>query len=208
VAIGGNDQGTRVRQAGSPDERGADEQQSNAGDAQNQPPAFHGQFRGAQHLRDRIEFWAFSEIAVKEAGNWGRSSRLLEQARSYGDVLVVGVKSDSTVSVENAKAGANGSGTNFAPQITPLAERAEILSELAAVDYVVECEGESADSLVMRLRPEILVESGSANVNAALGLHAKPEGEGGIKIIRILREPGYSTEQLLARITQSPRSPA
>lgn len=134
--------------------------------------------------------------------------RLLEQARSYGDVLVVGVKSDRTVSVESAKAGANGSGTNFPPQTTPLAERAEILSELAAVDYVVECEGESTDSLVMRLRPEILVESGSANVNAAPSPHAEPEGEGGIKTIRILREPGYSTEQLLARITQSPRSPA
>jgi rfaE bifunctional protein nucleotidyltransferase chain/domain len=134
--------------------------------------------------------------------------RLLEQARSYGDVLVVGVKSDRTVSAENANAGSNGSESRSTREIAPLAERAEILSELAAVDYVVECERGSADSLVVRLRPEILVESGSANVNAAPSLHAKPEGEGGIKTIRILREPGYSTEQLLARITQSPRSPA
>jgi len=131
--------------------------------------------------------------------------RLLEQARSYGDVLVVGVKSGRVASEE--KAGSNGSGSNFAHQITPVAERAEILSELASVDYVVECEGESADALITRLCPEILVESVSA-MNAAPGLHVNPEGERGMKTIRLLREPGYSTEQLLARIMQSPQSPA
>ncbi len=134
--------------------------------------------------------------------------RLLEQARSYGDVLVVGVERDCTASAENAKAGASGAGTNIARKITPASERAEILSELAAVDYVVEFEGASANSLVMRLRPEILVESASANVNAASASQADPEGESGIKTIHLLREPGYSTEQLLARIVQSPQSPA
>ena len=51
------------------------------------------------------------------------------------------------------------------------------------------------------------MESASANVNAAPGLQADPEGESGIKTIRLLREPGYSTEQLLARIAQSPQVP-
>ena len=134
--------------------------------------------------------------------------RLLEQARSYGDLLVVGLKNNCTVGADNASAGSNSSGTNFARQITPVAERAEILSALAAVDYVVECEGESADSLVARLRPEILMESATTNVNASPAPQAVSEGESGIRTIRLLREPGYSTEQLLARITQFHQSPA
>lgn len=134
--------------------------------------------------------------------------RLLEQARSYGDVLVVGVKGDRTVSAKNASAASNGSGSELVRPITPVAERAEILSELAAVDYVVECDGEFANSLVMRLRPEILVESASTNVNAASAPQVDPEAESGIKTIHLLREPGYSTERLLARIVQSPQSPA
>jgi D-beta-D-heptose 7-phosphate kinase/D-beta-D-heptose 1-phosphate adenosyltransferase len=134
--------------------------------------------------------------------------RLLEQARSYGDVLVVGVKSDCTVSAQNAYADANGAGSKFGREITPAAERAEILSELAAVDYVVEFEGESANPLMKRLRPEIVVESASSPINSASAPQVTPEGESGIKAVRILREPGFSTEHLLARITQSSRSPA
>ena len=134
--------------------------------------------------------------------------RLLEQARSYGDVLVVGVERDCTVSAENAKAGANGAGSKFGRAITPAAERTEVLSELAAVDYVVEFEGESANLLVNRLRPEIVMKSASSTGNSESAPPATPEGESSIKTVRILREPGFSTEQLLARITQSPRSPA
>src|SRR5271156_5985970 len=54
--------------------------------------------------------------------------RLLEQARASGDILVVGVQSDAFARKEK--------GPNR--PVTPAGERAEILSALAAVDFVVE----------------------------------------------------------------------
>jgi D-beta-D-heptose 7-phosphate kinase/D-beta-D-heptose 1-phosphate adenosyltransferase len=124
--------------------------------------------------------------------------RLLEQARSYGDKLVVGVQSDAGVRASQARHGLNdGSSRADARPITPSAERAEILSELAAVDYVVEYGEPDATALIDALHPEIVVEAGQAD-GQATGGHVQ------FKVIRIQKEPGYSTEQLLSRIVQRP----
>lgn len=129
--------------------------------------------------------------------------RMLEQARSYGDVLVVGVKSDASVRAENARAAEDNAGESSMDRpITPASERVEILSELAAVDYAVEFEGKSAGELIADLRPEILVETASQSSSAALHQKAGASENHEPRIVRILREPGYSTEHLLARIAQ------
>ena len=131
--------------------------------------------------------------------------RLLEQARSYGDVLVVGVKSDASVLAEQHKAGSENSGeSRRARPITPASERIEILSELAAVDYVLEFEGSSANELIAKLSPEILVETASQSPSSAPPRQAGVSENRKTRIVRILREPGYSTEQLLNRISQRP----
>jgi rfaE bifunctional protein nucleotidyltransferase chain/domain len=113
--------------------------------------------------------------------------RLLEQARTLGDILVVGV--------ESSKGGRE--------LVTPGHERAEILAGLAAVDFVVEFDGTSPRQLLEALAPEVVVKGGSEGSDAS-AFREDAEAEAmGIKVVRIPLEPGYSTERLLDRIKQT-----
>jgi cytidyltransferase-like protein len=136
--------------------------------------------------------------------------RLLEQARSHGDILIVGVQSDAGVRARldsrsvssNTPRKAAGHSHSRSRPITPAAERAEILASLAAVDYVVEYDEPSPASLIARLSPDIVVEGGFAVPDAAT---ASPENRtigqpSGTKLVRVLLEPGFSTARLIERI--------
>ncbi|MBI3625840.1 MAG: adenylyltransferase/cytidyltransferase family protein [Candidatus Rokubacteria bacterium] len=71
--------------------------------------------------------------------------RYLEGARRLGDALLVAVNSDA--SVRRLK----GPGRPIMPE----AERAEIVSALSAVDYVLVFDDDTADALISRLRPAV-----------------------------------------------------
>lgn len=71
--------------------------------------------------------------------------RYLAAARTEGDVLVVGVNDDD--SVRRLK----GPGR----PIVPAAERAELLTALEPVDFVVVFDGDSPAPLIAELRPEV-----------------------------------------------------
>src|SRR3990167_5357819 len=71
--------------------------------------------------------------------------RYLMDAKRLGDVLVVGVNSDS--SVRRLK----GVGRPLMDE----EERAEIVSTLAPVDYVVVFDGDTADQLIAEIRPAV-----------------------------------------------------
>jgi len=71
--------------------------------------------------------------------------RYLQDARSLGDALLVGINADS--SVRRLK----GPGR----PIMTAAERAELVGSLAAVDGVVIFEQDTADALVRALRPSV-----------------------------------------------------
>lgn len=90
--------------------------------------------------------------------------RLLEQASSLGDVLVVGIESDESIRAANAADVARRKEMEQGP-ITPAAERAEIVAALAAVDFVVELNAISLADLVVRLQPDVLVKGGAGSGN-------------------------------------------
>src|SRR5580693_4517089 len=94
--------------------------------------------------------------------------RLLEQARSLGDVLVVGLNSDA--SVRRAKG-------DLRPLI-PEQERAEVLAALAAVDFVVIFGEPTPRELIARLLPDVLVKGADWGANEIVG-RAEVEGAGG-----------------------------
>ncbi len=71
--------------------------------------------------------------------------RYLQGARSLGDVLLVGINSDSSVTR------LKGPGR----PIVTAAERAELLGSLAAVDGVVIFEEDTAEALVRALQPSV-----------------------------------------------------
>jgi len=134
--------------------------------------------------------------------------RLLEQARSHGDILVVGVQSDashaSAQDLATAFDGASAKSVKKTPgTVTPGAERAEILAALAAVDYVVEFDGPSPNALIARLSPDILVKGAPPQTSPAELADDRLAESRGAKIVRILLEPGYSTTSLIERITQA-----
>ncbi len=121
--------------------------------------------------------------------------RLLDQARSLGGILVVGVQSDASNSAEEKK-GARA-------LVTPAAERAEILAALSAVDCVAEFGEPDSRQLLSALAPDVVVKGGSEGSDASAFREDAEAEAAGIRVVRIPLEPGYSTERLLERIQQT-----
>jgi len=132
--------------------------------------------------------------------------RFLEQARSLGDIVVVAVKSDASVSRDAIAAGAaseKASSTELLRPITPSGERAEIIAALAAVDFAVELGESTAGELIAALAADILARAGTAETDEA-GRREEVEAKAvGAKIVRIPLEPGHSTSGLIKRIKES-----
>jgi rfaE bifunctional protein nucleotidyltransferase chain/domain len=125
--------------------------------------------------------------------------RLLEHARGLGDILVVGVRSDASRSAEDAA-----SSTPLAPFVNPGAERAEILSNLACVDYATQYDEPTAREFIARLAPEVVAKGGEVTSDENEFLDDEAARSSGAKVIRIPLEPGFSTARLLERIKQLP----
>ncbi len=108
----------------------------------------------------------------------------LEEAKGLGDVLVVGVNSDS--SVRRIK----GSGR----PIVSLEQRMAVLAALEAVDYVVPFEEDTPYELIALLRPHTLVKGGDWRAEEVVGRELVDE----VRIIPYLE--GVSTTELIARV--------
>lgn len=75
--------------------------------------------------------------------------RYLKEAKALGDVLVVGLNSDKSVSIIKPDR-----------PVTPQNQRAEILSSIEMVDYVTLFDEETPYELIKLLQPDILVKGG------------------------------------------------
>lgn len=130
--------------------------------------------------------------------------RLLEQARGLGDVLVVALQSDASVrrSGEGGGTGEGTAATGGSRPITSAAERAEILTALAAVDYVVEFEEATPREFIARFTPDVVVKGGQAGLRESELRDDEDVKAAGGQAVRVPFEPGYSTSALIARITQ------
>jgi len=114
--------------------------------------------------------------------------RLLQQARGFGDLLVLGLNSDE--SVHRLK----GAGR----PILNLVERVQVLAALRPVDVLAAFDEDNPLALIQRVRPAILVKGGDWTVDQVIG-RAEVEGWGGrVEIIPLLE--GLSTSELLRRI--------
>jgi rfaE bifunctional protein nucleotidyltransferase chain/domain len=129
--------------------------------------------------------------------------RLFEQARDFGDILVVAVQSDAVVRASAASA--RGDGAPERP-ITPAAERAEIVAALSAVDFAAVVE-DPLTAFLQTLRPDVYVcgedtdrQPDSANPADAIGLESALEKIPS-KLVRLALEPGYSATRLIERIS-------
>jgi rfaE bifunctional protein nucleotidyltransferase chain/domain len=116
--------------------------------------------------------------------------RLLEAARSLGDVLILALNTDA--SVRRLKGPSR-------PLISQ-DERAELASALAAVDAVTFFDEETPRELIAAVLPDVLIKG--ADWAHFIAGREEVEASGG-KVLALPLEPGYSTtgilEELLAR---------
>jgi rfaE bifunctional protein nucleotidyltransferase chain/domain len=134
--------------------------------------------------------------------------RLLEQARSLGNLLVVAVHSDARNLSESAaaSAGANDRKSECLRNITPSAERAEIVAALAAVDFVIEIDAAAIADFVGLLRPDVFVKGASSDKSVPAAEEIRAEEtvmRAGGTVTEIPLEPGYSKNSLMERIRQA-----
>lgn len=114
--------------------------------------------------------------------------RYLQQARSLGDALILGLNSDRSVRANKGPS----------RPVNPQDERAEMLEALACVDAVVIFDEETPYNLILAIQPDVLVKGADWAENAIVGRDLV-EQRGG-KVVRVPVEQGYSTTAILARI--------
>jgi len=127
--------------------------------------------------------------------------RLLENARSLGDILVVAIESDATAGARSTPGNGLAKQTLARP-IIPSAESAEILAAFSAVGCEVEFEGPAPRELFARLLPDGVAIGGSGSSDQAAHREIADIEALGCKVVRIPLEPGYSTTRLIERILE------
>jgi D-glycero-beta-D-manno-heptose 1-phosphate adenylyltransferase len=116
-------------------------------------------------------------------------TRYLQEAKQLGDLLVVGVNSDT--SVRSLKK---------APDrpIVSDSQRAEVVAALGCVDYVVIFTEPDPLNLITTLQPDVLVKGGDWPVERIVGREIVEARGGIVKTIPLV--PGMSTTSLIQQI--------
>ena len=111
--------------------------------------------------------------------------RYLSEAKKLGDILVIGLNSDGSVS--RIKQGR---------PIVPEGERAEVLSAMSVVDYVTLFEEDTPYELLREIRPDVLVKGADWKVEDIIGKDLVGE------VHKIPFVPGRSTSEIIRKIKE------
>jgi rfaE bifunctional protein nucleotidyltransferase chain/domain len=117
--------------------------------------------------------------------------RLLEQARSLGDVLILGLNSDA--GVRRMKGPSR--------PILDERERAHLAGELEAVDAVTLFDEETPRDLIASLLPDVLVKG--ADWSHFIAGREEVEDAGGL-VVALELQPGYSTTNFVDSMISQP----
>ena len=112
--------------------------------------------------------------------------RYLETAKSYGDVLILGLNSDRSVTA------LKGEGRPINIQL----DRAYILAALEAVDYVVVFDEDTPYDLIKAVKPHVLVKGGDYKGKEVVGQDIADE----LKLVQFV--DGKSTTRTIEKIQQ------
>ena len=112
----------------------------------------------------------------------------LEQAKKMGDVLVVGLNSDSSVKKLKGKN----------RPINNLTHRAKVLSSLSCVDKIVSFTDETPIKLIKAIKPDVLVKGGDYKIKEVVGYKDVGSWGGEVKIIPLV--PGLSTTSVIKKM--------
>ena len=110
---------------------------------------------------------------------------ILDQAKSYGDMLIVGLNSDN--SIKRLKGPSR-------PKVSQN-DRLKILSSIKFVDYVVLFEEETPLKLIEKIKPNFLVKGGDYILEDIVGREFVEKYGGQVKIVKLLE--GHSSSSLI-----------
>jgi len=120
-------------------------------------------------------------------------TRYLAIARSFGDILVVAVNSDASVSAIKGEK----------RPINSQQERAEALAALGSVDFVTIFSEPDPYEVISALQPDVLVKGGDWPIEKIIGKDVV-EARGG-KVVNVPFVEGQSTTGIIQRILQKYR---
>lgn len=109
--------------------------------------------------------------------------RYLKEAKSFGEILIVGLNSDRSVSLIKPDRPVN-----------PQDQRAEVLASLEMVDYVTIFEEETPYELIQLIQPDVLVKGGDWKKEDIVGSDTVAE------TLSLPYVRGVSTTEIIERI--------
>lgn len=112
----------------------------------------------------------------------------LEKAKSFGDVLVIGVNSDSSVSRLKGPS----------RPIISADHRRKLLAGLACVDYVVSFDEDTPESLIRKLQPDVLVKGADYEIHEIIGADVVHNSGGQVERVAFVED--ISTSHIVSRI--------
>ena len=117
--------------------------------------------------------------------------RYLKEAKALGDILILGLNSDC--SVKSLK------GSNR--PINNESDRAEVLSALKAIDYVVIFDEKTAENIVGEVKPDIYAKGGDYSIDTLP--EAKIVAEHGGKTVLLQLVDGKSSTNIINRCKEN-----
>lgn len=114
--------------------------------------------------------------------------RYLEESKKLGDVLVIGLNSDSSVKMLKGES----------RPVNNQYDRAEVLSALRCVDYICIFEEETPYKLIATLLPDILTKGGDYNPDNIAGADIVRNNGGDVVIINFVE--GKSTSLIIDKM--------
>ena len=112
-------------------------------------------------------------------------TELLRTAKNYGDILVVGLNTDKSVSSLKGKE----------RPFHRLAERARVLEELRSVDFIVSFNTPTPLDLIKKIKPDVLVKGGEYSPKYIVGAETVKSYGGAVETVRMVGK--LSTSRVL-----------
>jgi len=142
--------------------------------------------QGYRNRRERIVFTngCFDILHVGHV-------RYLNAAKALGEVLVVGLNSDASVTQIKG----------VHRPINSQADRAEVLAALACVDHIVVFEETEPEALIREVAPDVLVKGADWEESRIVGAEIVKRHGG--RVVRIPVVPGISTTRIIEKILEA-----
>ena len=120
--------------------------------------------------------------------------RYLEKARSFGDVLVLGLNTDASVR------------ENKGPTrpINHELDRAEVVGALASVDYVVLFGEKTAETIIAQVKPDVYVKGGDYTLDTLPEAKIVQSYGGRVEFVNMVE--GRSTTNIIKKIQAESQS--